>query len=120
MNTVWVSKVAAVLLLASALGGCSTFHYEYGGEIPQSDRPRLDITVGVSRFADKTEGKHYLMSYVSVMADPVGDLSKGETATGVYTVAVTDGGLTVRLHDLGGDDVNVAVIALEIMDASAH
>jgi len=44
--------------------------------------------------------------------------AKGESATGVYTVAVTDGGLTVRLHDLGGEDVNVTVVAIEITDVS--
>jgi len=45
--------------------------------------------------------------------------AKGESATGVYTVAVTDGGLTVRLHDLGGEDVNVTVVAIEITDVTA-
>ena len=45
--------------------------------------------------------------------------AKGETVTGIYTVAVADGKLTVRLHDLGGDDPYATVIAIEIMDASA-
>ena len=45
--------------------------------------------------------------------------AKGETATGVYTVGVADGGLTIRLHDLGGDDVNVTVVAIEITDVTA-
>ena len=58
---------------------------------------------------------------VSLEGTPVDDVTtaKGETATGVYTVAVTDGTLTVRLHDLGGDDVNVAVNAIEIIDVTA-
>jgi hypothetical protein len=91
-------RIAAVCMIAGALAGCTTFHYEYTKQGTSRVKPKFDIKVGVARFADTTDRDYYPDGFQAILLDPVGDLSRG------FATALQRSGLFAEVVYIGGAD----------------